>query len=247
MDLSQDIINDFAKLTNITKDRNTETNMYGTYKKVLDKEYVQIDGSNIWTPVDSTVEVETGERVIVRVKDHHAIVTGNVTAPSARKKTVDNIKDEVIDNTDIIYNIVDDITLIFDTMAEESEVITERFNDVNTKIDNLHNKVKLWENTNYSIGWSNNPITVNTSQYTTIIFVMINSEDSKYSTEIRNIDKSLMFKNTDDSLIFDIMYDDKKRKISFNNDTVSISECESIIDQKTHSNILIPYRIYGIK
>ena len=58
-------------------------------------EYVQPDGSDVLTPVESTVEAKTGERVQVLIKDHFATVTGNISSPAARSKDVKDLADTV--------------------------------------------------------------------------------------------------------------------------------------------------------
>lgn len=94
MALSQDIKMQFAK-TVVPKRVSQETTVEGTFKTINGKEYVQLDGSDILTPVKSTVSAETGDRVKVLIKEHEATVNGNITSPSARSKDLDNIKDEV--------------------------------------------------------------------------------------------------------------------------------------------------------
>ena len=94
MALSKDLINQFVKLTT-PEQQPTETTVNGTYKKVGNVEYVQIDGSDILTPVESTVTADNDDRVQVLIKNHKAIITGNITSPSARHKHVSTIKDEV--------------------------------------------------------------------------------------------------------------------------------------------------------
>lgn len=94
MALSQDIKMQFAK-TVVPKRLSQETTVEGTFKTINGKEYVQLDGSDILTPVKSTVSAETGDRVKVLIKEHEATVNGNITSPSARSKDLDNIKDEV--------------------------------------------------------------------------------------------------------------------------------------------------------
>lgn len=74
MALSQNLINQFVDLTK-KENEQKETTVNGTFKLINGKEYVQIDGSDIWTPVTSTVEAETGERVKVLIKDHKAVIT----------------------------------------------------------------------------------------------------------------------------------------------------------------------------
>ena len=109
MALSQDLINQFGKLMT-PKEESKESTVNGTYKKVDGKEYVQIDGSEIWTPVNSVVEAENGERVKVLLKNHTATVTGNISSPSARSKSVQNLKDEVDEQGNIIKQLDNSIT-----------------------------------------------------------------------------------------------------------------------------------------
>lgn len=94
MALSQDIKMQFAK-TVAPKRVSQETTVEGTFKTINGKEYVQLDGSDILTPVKSIVSAEIGDRVKVLIKEHEATVNGNITSPSARSKDLDNIKDEV--------------------------------------------------------------------------------------------------------------------------------------------------------
>lgn len=94
MALSQDIKSQFAK-TIIPKREPTESTVNGTFKVINGKEYVQLDGSDILTPVKSTVVADTGDRVKVLLKEHSATVNGNITSPSARSKDLSTIKDTV--------------------------------------------------------------------------------------------------------------------------------------------------------
>lgn len=85
MSLSSDLISQFAKITNDSANRKKETTIvYGTAVKLNDATYVKVDGSEILTPVSSTVDVRAGERVTVMIKNHTATITGNITSPAAR-------------------------------------------------------------------------------------------------------------------------------------------------------------------
>lgn len=84
MGLSSDLISQFAKVTNDNIKREKETVItYGTTVKRGDIIYVKIDGSDLLTPVMSTVNIRDGDRVTVMIKNHNATVTGNITSPSA--------------------------------------------------------------------------------------------------------------------------------------------------------------------
>lgn len=92
MDLSSLLSKEFAKITNDKKEVKNETTVYGTTVQYQGKMYVQIDGSELLTPVATTAGMEPGERVTLMIKNHSATVTGNLTSPSAR---TDDVKDAV--------------------------------------------------------------------------------------------------------------------------------------------------------
>lgn len=90
MKLSNDLITRFAKVTT-NKPVKREQTLYGTVVKQDGKTYVQLDGSDILTPTYTTVNAMNGERVMVMIKNHTAIITGNITSPAARSDDVDLI------------------------------------------------------------------------------------------------------------------------------------------------------------
>ena len=110
MALSQDLITQFAKLTVEPKDTNKAEIVKGTYKKVGDTEYVQIDGSEIWTPVKSTVNATAGDKVKVEIKNHIATITGNISNPSASSREVDTLADTVDEHGNTIKQMNNTIT-----------------------------------------------------------------------------------------------------------------------------------------
>lgn len=111
VNLSNDLINQFVSITNDTPEPIKETTVYGTVVVDGDSTYVQIDGSDRLTPITTVTNVSDGERVTVMIKNHTAIITGNITSPSARGKDVEmsvnslNIKiDGVGDSIDSAMN-----------------------------------------------------------------------------------------------------------------------------------------------
>lgn len=90
MDLNSILVSEFAKITNDNKETlNEGTTVYGTYRVDSDGAYVQIDGSDTRTPVATTSEARNGDRVTVLIKNHRAIITGNLTDPSTTVKSVE--------------------------------------------------------------------------------------------------------------------------------------------------------------
>lgn len=103
MNLSSDLLTDFAKTVNGGKKTNNEVTVLGVVTTIVDVDgdgdekvyYVKLDGSEVETPVSTTADVKAGERVTVLVKDHSAFISGNLKSPAARvadvKATQDNV------------------------------------------------------------------------------------------------------------------------------------------------------------
>lgn len=108
MDLSNELISQFAKLTS-DNSKSSETVVYGTVTESEGSMYVIIDGSDILTPITTTANIKDGQRVTVMIKDHTATVTGNITSPSVGNDVVNEAKEEVkIELTDSILEIIAD-------------------------------------------------------------------------------------------------------------------------------------------
>lgn len=97
MNLSSDLISQFAKLTSPKTNEKKESTVYGTIVEYGGSNYVQFDGSELLTPVMTTVEAKPGDRVTVLLKNHTATVTGNITSPAARVETVANIEGDILE------------------------------------------------------------------------------------------------------------------------------------------------------
>lgn len=72
------------------KRKKKDTNLYGTVVLYDGKTYVKIDGSDMLTPVFTTSEMNAGDRVVLKITDHNATVTGNITNPSTSGKGIDD-------------------------------------------------------------------------------------------------------------------------------------------------------------
>lgn len=123
MALSKDVMSQFAKAM-VPKQESKEATLNATYKKIDGKEYVQLDGSDILTPVTSSVVAETDDRVKVIIKDHAATVIGNITSPSARNKDLNTLKNEVDENGNTIKRM--------DTVIQQQQT---SINQIDTKIN----------------------------------------------------------------------------------------------------------------
>lgn len=139
MPLSSDLVSQFVKITKDNKRIKTETTVYGTIVDYSDSKYVRLDGSDLLTPVTMTVDAKAGDRVTVRLKNHTATVTGNITSPAARVETVKVVVDSVTD----VENILAD-TVTTEVLNVERARITALEADnvtINNKVTALENQV----------------------------------------------------------------------------------------------------------
>lgn len=95
MDLSSELISQFAKITNDNKKEKTESTVYGTTVILDGRTYVKLDGSDRLTPVETTTAVAEDERVMITIKDHTATITGNISSPAAKDNEVKELGNKI--------------------------------------------------------------------------------------------------------------------------------------------------------
>ena len=135
MNLSQDIITAFVKITNDNKKKNTETTLYGTTVIQNGSKFVKIDGSDVLTPVQSTAVIRSGARVTIMLKDHQAIVTGNLTDPSASSGDVSDIGD--IDSRLEAKLDKSEFELTINELLATIAELTTRVDELTTRVEKL--------------------------------------------------------------------------------------------------------------
>ena len=128
MAISNSIIKKFASTTSHKKERNSESHMYGVAFVENNKPYVVLDGSAIKTPVTTTVDVKTGDRVIVMFKNHGAVVTGNISVPSDSAGTL---------ITDAVNRLSGEINDLADSTIEQLDEIDDRSDGIGATLLNL--------------------------------------------------------------------------------------------------------------
>ena len=172
MILPSNLISDFVKATKDKPAQPRESVLYGTIQS--DTGYVQLDGSTVLTPIENkAVIAKAGDRVTVTIKDHKAIVTGNIASPAAREK--DTLKIDDLNAVNIeISNIKADITLLktsnatientleshtesIKTLTAENKTINETLTDMLKQIQDLNKRVTILEESAL-----NNPIIAST-------------------------------------------------------------------------------------
>ena len=95
MDLSRNIIKRYVQVASPEKITSNSETVYGTVVNEGEKLFVKIDGSNILTPVSSTIDIKADDRVLVLVKNHEATVIGSPSSPTARLEELDKLGTEV--------------------------------------------------------------------------------------------------------------------------------------------------------
>ena len=150
MSLSKNLINQFVKVVNYEKKESKESTVNGTYKVIDGVKYVQIDGSDIWTPVNSMVQADDGDRVKVSIKDHNATITGNITNPSAGSSSVQDLKDTVDEHGNTIKQINNSIEQQGNSIIQINNSIKQVENTIlqyDNTIEQQNNKIQQFENT----------------------------------------------------------------------------------------------------
>ena len=142
MALSSDLIDQLVKVVQNTEPRDKDNTAYGTIVIMGSKKYVKIDGSDLMTPVSTTVAVENGDRVIVTIKSHSATVTGNTSSPAASDKKVTELGTKISDFEIVIADKVSakelDVQIgRIDDLTADNATIKESLTANKAKIDDL--------------------------------------------------------------------------------------------------------------
>lgn len=102
MALSDELISAFVEVTTDKTETKQETTVYGTIIEHDGTKYVQLDGSDMYTPFTTTSSVKVGDRVMVHIKNHTATITGNTSDPSASTETVKHQGDQITEFEHIV-------------------------------------------------------------------------------------------------------------------------------------------------
>lgn len=144
MALSEDLISQFVRITNDNVSKNSESTHYGTV--VRDEEsgtvWLQLDGSDEYTPITTTADYIAGERVIVRIKDHTATIIGNLSSPAARTEDVKEAGNKITKVENLVADKVSTDQLAaesarIDDLVVETAVIKESLSADDAEIGNL--------------------------------------------------------------------------------------------------------------
>lgn len=142
MPLSTDLISQFVKVTKSEPKESKESTAYGTTVEYNGSTYVKLDGSDLLTPIVTTADVKSGERVTVMIKDHTATVTGNISSPAARTGDVKALGNKISEFEIVIADKVSvkqleaEIARI-DSLVADNVVIKERLTASEAEIGTL--------------------------------------------------------------------------------------------------------------
>lgn len=141
MALSSDLISQFVQVTKDDKIKK-ETTVYGTIVEYEGNKYVKLDGSELLTPISLTADAIDGERVTVMIKNHNAIVTGNMSSPAARTEDVKDLDNKISEFEIVIADKVSTDRLEaeiarIDTLVSENITIKGRLDANEASINEL--------------------------------------------------------------------------------------------------------------
>lgn len=134
MKLTGYTISEFASLVSGPEVKSTNNTIYGTIVMVDEKMYVKIDGSDLLTPATTETDVKDGDRVSVSIQNHSAVVSGNVTDPSASVGRVEDNYSEFVIEKDLIYAKVANIN---GDIAE----LSIRADEISTRVENAEGSI----------------------------------------------------------------------------------------------------------
>lgn len=149
MELNNDLITQFAKITKFNNKDTSATTVRGTVRTSGDRNYIQLDGADddSKTPVETTVEISDGDRVIAAVKDHRVIVTGNKTNPAVGVKTADGLRSSITQTADEIRaEVANEVSglnsTITQTASDIRSEVADEVNGLNSTITQTANEIR---------------------------------------------------------------------------------------------------------
>ena len=142
MDLSRAVAKSFAEVANKVNENKKEGVTYATIVEYNDTLYAKLDGSSILTPISSTVNITNGDRVIVMLRNHVAVITGNLSDPSASGQAVTEIDSKVTTLNDVVADKVNTKELEaekarIDSLEADNVTVNEKLTAVEADIGTL--------------------------------------------------------------------------------------------------------------
>ena len=142
MKLSNELVSQFAQL--LTEDHSKKKDddiIYGIVHKNGVHTYVQLDGSDVYTPVVLAASADEGDRVGVMIRNHSAMAGFNISSPSVNSRTFDSYREAVNGQFNRI-----DATYITAEKANLTYATIQDLEAINGTIDKLDTKYLTAEN-----------------------------------------------------------------------------------------------------
>ena len=142
MDLSRNIIKRYVQVASPEKITSNSETVYGTVVNEGETLYVKIDGSDILTPVSSTIDIKANDRVLVLVKNHEATVIGSPSSPTARLEELNKLGTEVTEFKAVATNDLIAVNANIKNLNTDygnfKTATADNFTAVNSNIKNLN-------------------------------------------------------------------------------------------------------------
>lgn len=119
-DLTRDVLKDFADIVIDESNKDEEVTTYGTTVESDGVDYVKLDGSSLLTPITTTTDIKPGERVLVLIKNHQAVIIGNSSNPSAGSQELNSLKETVNLDKATVKDLVANNVTINDSLKANS-------------------------------------------------------------------------------------------------------------------------------
>lgn len=152
MSLPRDLISQFVKITKDKEPKSKETIVYGVVSDVQTEYdengieykqlYVKIDGASDPIPVLQTaVDAVFGNRVIVMIKNHSAIITGNMGSPATTLTTTEGISSKANSAYNLATQANTNATEAVNKVTELGVVVTQKVDteEFTAELANINN------------------------------------------------------------------------------------------------------------
>ena len=141
--LPDSLIQKFAKIANEPPRDEKDVIVYGTASISGDgteeqEINVTLDGSETATPVTSTCVVKDGDRVTVLIKNHKAVITGNITKPSATDVDLQDAKEDIADVATTVSGFSGDIEAASTAAERAARLAQDSLTAANGKSRNFY-------------------------------------------------------------------------------------------------------------
>ena len=108
MSLSPDLISQFVAVVAEPSDKKSDTTVYGTIVEYEGTKHVRLDGAEEGRviPYTSTTSVNYGDRVVVMIKNHQAVITGNMDDPASTTGELESATNVFVESSEHMSGLI---------------------------------------------------------------------------------------------------------------------------------------------